>query len=250
MQIACSYSSAASTLSEPMCSQKLGLIMCIQVSEAYGLLQRAVHLSHPAPPARFLTLAAAACLEHGLQQSTPGSGRLLVLHPITYSQLAEHVKAKCPEVSDVLVKLQGRAGSKYFPICRDKTTGPLMVALNLNVMILPHHSHTVTHIMADIEFKPLGPQSSRHEDPSHDVRSISNASPAGLEPSYSTDSIPASQTAPSSSSSAVLTVRRPASAPLPHAGTASDVSFWMLLPACNLMYAYQSRMLCSFFSSD
>ena len=166
--------------------------------------------------ARYLTEAAAACLNHGLQQSSPGSGRLLLLLPTTYAEAADHVKAECPNVFNLLLKLQGRTGSKYFTVCRSAVTEPLMVALNLGAMITPSQKQNVKHILSDIECKSLVPPTQIGSvDASQPVvaQTTSSTHLANLMPAHSTDSQTASQTP---RSTAVLTVRRPAPVSLSH----------------------------------
>lgn len=202
-------------------------------------MQKALDLSHPVHTAKYLTEAAAACLNHGLQQSTPGSGRLLLLLPITYAQVAEHVKAECPDISNLLLKLQGKTGSKYFTICRSAVSAPLMVSLNLSAMITPTQKHHVKHILADTECKSLVPPahvSSLVASQPDVAQTASSGHLAKLVPAHSTDSHTASQTP---RSTAVLTVRRPAPASSFHHNSYrsayhnsnADVSFSVLLVA-------------------
>lgn len=198
------------------------------MAEARAQLQKAINLSHPVQTARYLTLTAAACLNHGLQHAPPGSGRLLVLLPVAYSQVLEHVKANYPNVSDLLLKLQGRTASKYFTTGRAHASEPVMVVLNLNHMITPPQRPHVTHILADIQLTPLAPfaQGNKHE-PSQPgaFRAATSHQPGQLEPAQSTGSMQFSQAGrQSSANTAVLTVRRPAPAASAYPNSNSDVS--------------------------
>lgn len=188
----------------------------MQVDEARAQLQRALNLSHPVQTARYLTVAAAACLNHGLQKAPPGSGRLLVLLPVAYAQVAEHVEASCPEVSNLLLKLQGKTASKYFTIRKARVSEPLMVALDVHVMITPPQRQHVSHVLANLRLAPFV-QDSKVEDPQpSDVKTATTISATQLAPSHSTGNTQLSPLPPAprlNSASAVLTVRRPVPEP-------------------------------------
>ena len=174
--------------------------------------------------ARYLTVAAAACLNHGLQKSPPGSGRLLVLLPVAFAQVAEHVKANCPDVSNLLLKLQGKAGSKYFTIGKAHVSEPFMVVLDVSVMITPPQRRPVGHILANLESAPLA-QSNQIADT--DLKSATSVSTTQLAPAFSTGSTQMSHTSQvmrPSSASAVLTVPRPVPGVASHSASNSDVS--------------------------
>lgn len=203
----------------------ISLRMHLQVAYARGQLQSALELSHPAQTARYLTVAAAACLNHGLQQSQSASGPRLILLPVTYAQVAEHVKAKCPDVSNLLLKLQGKTGSKYFTTRRTSVAEPLMVAVSLCFMITPPQKPHVAHILSDMQCKSLAPlaEGSMPELGQLDaVKSASSISPSPLGSADSTDSIP--QPVRPNSASAVLTVRQPVPAAASHRDASNDVS--------------------------
>lgn len=198
----------------------------MQVAEARAQLQKAVNLSHPVKTARYLTLSAAACLNYGLKRCPPGAGRLLVLLPVAYAQVLEHVKAQCPDVSDLLLKLQGRTGSKYFTIGRAHASEPLMVVLNLNYMITPPQRHYVTHILADIELTTLTQGNKLEASQPGALKAAASHSASQLAPSHSTGSIQNSQAGrPSSTTAAVLTVQRPGPGSMSYPKSSSDVSF-------------------------
>lgn len=201
--------------------------MLLQLGEARAQLQRALNLSHPVQTARYLTVAAAACLNHGLQKSLSGSDRLLVLLPVAYAQVAEHVKANCPDVSNLLLKLQGKAGSKYFTISKAHVSEPFMVALDVSLMITSSQRRPVSHILANLELAPLAQSNQVAESQPGDLKTATSLSTTQLAPSYSTGSILMSQMSQAtrpSSASAVLTVLRPVHGAATHSNSSSDVS--------------------------
>ena len=177
--------------------------------------------------ARYLTVAAAACLNHGLQKSPPGSGRLLVLLPVAYAQVAEHVNANCPDISNLLLKLQGKAGSKYFTIGKAHVSEPFMVALDVSLMITPSQRRPVSHILANLEMGPLAQSNQIADSQPGDVKTANSLSTTQLAPSDSTRSTQMSQMSQAmrpSSASAVLTVTRPVHGAATHLNSSSDVS--------------------------
>ena len=190
--------------------------------------------------ARYLTVAAAACLNHGLQKFSPGSGRLLVLLPVAYAQVAEHVKANCPEVSNLLLKLQGKTASKYFTLHRARASDPLMVALDVHVMITPPQRQHVSQVLANLRLAPFV-QDSKVEDPQpNDIKTATSPSATQLASSHSTGNTQMSQLPPAprpNSASAVLTVRRPVPEPAASYSQSSPdvsphVSYCTHIPKC------------------
>ena len=191
----------------------------MQVADARAQLQRALNLSHPVQTARYLTVAAAACLNHGLQTSPPGSGQLLVLLPVAFAQVAEHVKAICPDVSNLLLKLQGKAGSKYFTIGKAHVSEPLMIALDVSLMITPPQRRPVSHILANLELAPLVQSNKIADSQPYDLRAASSLSTTQLSAQMSQTS----QAMRPDSASAILTVPRPVPGAATHSNSHSDV---------------------------
>lgn len=192
-----------------------------------------MNLSHPVQTARYLTVAAAACLNHGLQKSPAASGWVLVLRPVAYAQVAEHVKANCPDISNLLLKLQGKAGSKYFTIGKAHVSEPVMIALDVSVIITPPQRRHVNHILANLELAPLV-QSNQIAD----LKTTTSLSTTQLAPSYSTGSTQISETSQvmrPSSACAVLTVLRPVPGVATLPNSSSDVS------ACRCHCTYMPR---------
>lgn len=70
----------------------------------------AIAKSHGSHTARWLTETASVCLKHGLKST--GSG--LQLGPVKCTLVADHLKTVCPEIYDIIAKLQTPTGVKYF----------------------------------------------------------------------------------------------------------------------------------------
>jgi len=116
------------------------------VGQARGQLQSAIAKSHGSHTARWLTETASVCLKHGLKAT--GSG--LQLGPVKCTLVADHLKTVCPEVHDVVAKLQTPTGVKYF---RLMGTGhmPSAVLLRLyDIIINPSRATGISSLLQSI----------------------------------------------------------------------------------------------------
>ena len=119
--------------------------MDVQISEACTELQTAVNESHPAPPAKWLRQAAAACLHYGLQASQSG----LQLNPVDCNMVVGDVRAVCPDIDDLMQKLHSKTGSKYLSIVKSSHQ-PDAVLVNLLALIMPHKQVQVSETLSCI----------------------------------------------------------------------------------------------------
>ena len=103
-------------------------------------------MSHP-PSAQYLVETAAVCLDHGLQIAEPG----FELRPVTWSLVAKTVTSKCPKVSQLLEKLRGTTGQKYFRLLGTTQSGlPEFVAANLERLVTSQNTHPVSQLLQQI----------------------------------------------------------------------------------------------------
>ena len=131
----------------------------MQVSNARNALQKAIDACHFAPTAKYLRQAAAACLLHGLQSVQPDSKSHIcfTVQPVKLSLVAEHVRQACPEIDNLLERLQGRTGSKYFVLTMEE---PACVLVRLHDLIHPPYQQNVRDLLATIRRPaPLAAQS-------------------------------------------------------------------------------------------
>jgi len=135
-------------------------LYCVQVSNARCELQKAIDACHFAPTAKYLRQAAAACLLHGLQSVQPDSKSHIrfTVQYVKLSQVAEHVRQMCPDIDNLLERLQGRTGSKYFVLNMEE---PACVLVRLHDLIHPPYQRNVRDLLATIRRPaPLAAQSS------------------------------------------------------------------------------------------
>ena len=153
----------------------------MQVADARSQLLAAISSCHPSPAARWLRQAAAACLHYGLQASQTG----MQLMPVDCSMVVEDVKTVCPDITDLMQKLQGKAGSKYFSIVTS-TQQPAALLVHLHAIILPHEQEYVSAALACIAqaqraqtaiHRTVQPHSSHLPRTSHADRDVADASP-------------------------------------------------------------------------
>ncbi|KAL0019101.1 hypothetical protein WJX77_004127 [Trebouxia sp. C0004] len=112
-------------------------------AEAISRLKAAVAKSHP-PTAQYIVETAAACLDHGLQSSDTG----LLLRPVAWSLVADAVYRSCPQIADLLEKLCGRTGQKYFQLLGNSESGePEFVGANLDALVMPKQVPAVRGIL-------------------------------------------------------------------------------------------------------
>ncbi len=128
----------------------------MQVADARSQLLAAISNCHPSATARWLRQAAVACLHYGLQASQTG----LQLMAVDCSMVVEDVKTVCPDITDLMQKLQGKAGSKYFSVVTS-THQPAALLVNLHAIILPHQQKPVSAALACIA-KPHQAQTAIH----------------------------------------------------------------------------------------
>lgn len=96
---------------------------------------------------KYLVEAAAACLDYGLQ-TTPSS---ITLKPVAWSLVAKAIKSHCPAVTNVLDKLCGSVGQKYFSLLGTSSSGrPELVVAKLDSLITGPHHAAVVHLLACI----------------------------------------------------------------------------------------------------
>jgi len=87
---------------------------------------------------------AAACLDHGLQSSDTG----LLLRPVAWSLVADAVYRSCPQIADLLEKLCGRTGQKYFQLLGNSESGePEFVGANLDALVMQKQVPAVRGIL-------------------------------------------------------------------------------------------------------
>ena len=135
--------------------------------------------------------------------------------------------AHCPDISNLLLKLQGKAGSKYFTIGKAHVSEPFMVALDVSLMITPLQRRPVSNILANLELAPLVLSNKIADSHPGDPKTATSLSTTQLAPSYSTGSNQTSQVSQAtrpSSASAVLTVMRPVPGAEARSNCSSDVS--------------------------
>ena len=95
------------------------------------MLQIAISKSHGADTAEWLRETAAACIDMGLQASKT----CLMLHPVSYQNLANRMQAMFPQPSQLLAKLQGKAGLKYFAVS-GTSDSPSTVSIKISDIIV------------------------------------------------------------------------------------------------------------------
>jgi hypothetical protein len=116
------------------------------VIEAREKLKAAVCKSHP-PSAQYLVETAAVCLDHGLQVAGPG----FELRSVAWSLVAKTVTSKCPNVSNLLEKLRGTTGQKYFRLLGTTQCGlPELVAATLDKLVTSEQSSPVSQLLQQI----------------------------------------------------------------------------------------------------
>ena len=115
----------------------------LQAAEAINQLKAAVAKSHP-PTAQYRVETAAVCLDHGLQSSDTG----LLLRPVAWSLVADNVYRSCPQIADLLEKLCGRTGQKYFQLFGNSESGePEFVGANLDALVMQKQVPAVRGIL-------------------------------------------------------------------------------------------------------
>ncbi len=115
----------------------------MQAAEAINQLKTAVAKSHP-PTAQYIVETAAVCLDHGLQSSDTG----LLLRPVAWSLVADAVYRSCPQIADLLEKLCGRTGQKYFQLLGNSESGePEFVGANLDALVMQKQVPAVRGIL-------------------------------------------------------------------------------------------------------
>ncbi len=115
----------------------------MQAAEAISQLKAAVAKSHP-PTAQYIVETAAVCLDHGLQSSDTG----LLLRPVAWSLVADSVYKSCPQIADLLEKLCGRTGQKYFQLLGNSESGePEFVGANLDALVMQKQVPAVRGIL-------------------------------------------------------------------------------------------------------
>ncbi|DBA96940.1 TPA: Exonuclease 3'-5' [Trebouxia sp. C0004] len=118
----------------------------LDVMEARKKLKAAVCQSHP-PSAQYLVETAAVCLDHGLQVAEPG----FALRPVAWSLVAKTVTSKGPKVSNLLEKLRGKTGQKYFRLLGTTQSGlPEWVTAKLDKLVTPEKSSSVSQLLQQI----------------------------------------------------------------------------------------------------
>ncbi len=116
------------------------------MTEARAKLKAAICKSHP-PTARYLVETAAVCLDHGLQLAEPG----FELRPVAWSLVTKTVTFKCPKVSNLLDKLHGTTGQKYFRLLGTTQSGlPELVAANLDKLVTSENSSSVSQLLQQV----------------------------------------------------------------------------------------------------
>lgn len=126
------------------------------VVEAQAQLKVAIGRSHP-PTAGYIVETAVSCIDNGLQAS--GSG--LVLRPVAWSVVTAAVYKKCPRLSDLLEKLCGRVGQRYFQLLgNSEYDEPEFVGANLEALIMPSQMHHVRGVLAQLQGKAQQRQAS------------------------------------------------------------------------------------------
>lgn len=121
--------------------------LSVQVLQAQKLLKAAVSKSHP-PTARYIVEAAAACLDHGLQATAQG----LVLKPVAWNLLTSAVKKSYPEVTNLLDRLHGSVGQKYFKLLGTTQSGqPELVSALLDSLIISSQRPAVSHLLGQLQ---------------------------------------------------------------------------------------------------
>ncbi|KAA6428906.1 MAG: hypothetical protein FRX49_01016 [Trebouxia sp. A1-2] len=119
-------------------------------AEAINQLKAAIAKSHP-PTAQYIVETAAACLDHGLQSSDTG----LQLRPVAWSLVADAVYRSCPQVADLLAKLCGRTGQKYFQLLGNSESGePEFVGANLDALVVQTQAPAVRGILDQLYGRP------------------------------------------------------------------------------------------------
>ena len=122
----------------------------LQAAEAINQLKAAIAKSHP-PTAQYIVETAAACLDHGLQSSDTG----LQLRPVAWSLVADAVYRSCPQVADLLAKLCGRTGQKYFQLLGNSESGePEFVGANLDALVVQTQAPAVRGILDQLYGRP------------------------------------------------------------------------------------------------
>jgi len=122
----------------------------LQVEEARVQLQRAIDACHFAPTAKYLRQTAAACLKHGLQPASLGQGPNIrfEMKPVTFPQVAEHVRAASPDIEHIFDRLQGKTASKYFVMTNEQ---PVRVIMRVHDLIQPPYQRAARDLLDSIK---------------------------------------------------------------------------------------------------
>lgn len=140
----------------------------MQVVEAVTQLKAAVSKSHP-PTARYIVETAAVCLEHGLQ----ASGQGFLLRPVAWSLVAHTVHTTCPHVADLLERLCGRTGQKYFQLLGNSESGePEFVGANLDTLIISSQMPAVSSLLDQLHGRSQNPPAQHGDSPADVAPSI------------------------------------------------------------------------------
>jgi len=120
-------------------------------------------------------------LHYGLHATQTG----LQLMAVDCSMVVEDVKTVCPDITNLMQKLQGKAGSKYFSVVTSSQQ-PAALLVNLHALILPHKQEPVSAALACIAQahqaqkairSTVQPHSSHLPQTSHADRDVAEASP-------------------------------------------------------------------------
>lgn len=117
------------------------------VADAKSQLQIAIDKSHGSDTAKWLTQTAGACLGLGLEASMSG----LQLRPVSLQKVAAEMRHMFPSVKQLLLKLQGDTGQKYFDLF-GPIQAPTTVLLKLHsIVLLPGKTASVTTLLQVIQ---------------------------------------------------------------------------------------------------
>ena len=111
------------------------------------MFKTAINKSHP-PTARYLVETAAACLDHGLQETPQG----FIQKPVAWKLIASSVQASYPGVTNLLERLHGNVGQKYFSLLGTTPSGQSeLVVPKITDLITSCHRPPVEHLLACLE---------------------------------------------------------------------------------------------------
>ncbi len=117
------------------------------VALAKSQLSSAIAKSHGSDAATWLTQAAEACLNLGLKASTSG----LQLKPVSFKAVTVHMKTMFPAVKQLLARIQGNTGQKYFSLF-GPAQAPTTMLLKLHSIILtPGRTAAVLTLLQSID---------------------------------------------------------------------------------------------------